>query len=655
MGRSSLCMGVDSRVLYEFGPFRLEPDEHLLLREGKPAPVTPKAFDLLVLLVRNQGRLVTKDQIMQAIWPGSFVEEANITVLISALRKVLGESEVDDPYIKTVPKKGYRFTASVRVAEHAEADPIPASAPPDGLVTDSLQVEEPERGHNDADAAPVSRTEISRSLSRNRIVIGVLILAGAILALASYFVYRSLLTPRTLAVLPLQNLRHDPDSEFLGFSLADAVINKLGLLSSVTVRPSSAIQKYKDREIDIRKIAADLDVNTLLTGNFIREGDRLRITYQLVDVGTDKILYQDVIDLKYDQLLTVHDNVSQQIIKGLQLNLTPSEAERIKPDAPINPLAYEYYLRGVDLMASHNFPLAVKMLEKSTEIDPKYPLTWAYLGQSYTSDATFTLGGRESYRRAQAAYERALALQPQQLEAQMFLANLLIDTGKVEQAVPLLRDAVGRNANDAAVHWELGYAYRFAGMLKESLAECERARQIDPLVKLNNGSVLNTYLYLGRYDDFLRSLPDVNKSAFFRFYRGFGEYHEGKLDQAAADFARAYEDGPTLYTGIGKAFADAIAQKNSDGLQILRELESEIQQHGVGDPEAIYKIAQAYAALGDKTAGIRALRSSIDSGFFPYPYFVRDPLLDSLRDLPEFPRLLNAARQRHEAFGKKFF
>jgi tetratricopeptide (TPR) repeat protein len=130
----------------------------------------------------------------------------------------------------------------------------------------------------------------------------------------------------------------------------------------------------------------------------------------------------------------------------------------------VNPVAYEYYLRGVDLMGSHNFPLAEKMLEKSAEIDPKYALTWAYLGQSYTSDAAFELGGREQYRRAQAAYEHALSLQPRQAEAQTFLANLLIDTGKVEQAVPLLRDALGNNPNSPAVHWELGYAYRFAGL-----------------------------------------------------------------------------------------------------------------------------------------------------------------------------------------------
>ncbi|MBV9155958.1 MAG: winged helix-turn-helix domain-containing protein [Acidobacteriaceae bacterium] len=647
---------MNSGQLYEFGPFRLEPDEHLLLREGKAALVTPKAFDLLVLLVRNQGRLVSKEQIMQALWPGSFVEEANITVLISSLRKVLGETEAHDSYIKTVPKKGYRFTASVKVAEEPAAGPIAASASLDELAKGDSQTIETDVSNGDYNfaAAPVSRAEASRAISRNRILIVALGFLVCLLAAAGYRAYRKSVAQRTLAVLPLRNLRQDPDSDFLGFSLADAVISKVGVLSSVTVRPSSAIEKYKGRDIDIKKVAAELNVDTLLTGNFIRDGDHLRITYQLIDVSAYKILCKDVVDLKYDELLAVHDNVAKQIIKGLQLNLSPADAQRIQPDQSVKPAAYEYYLRGVDLVASHNFPLAVKMLEKSAEIDPKYPLTWAYLGQAYTSDGTFELGGREQYRRAQAAYERALALQPKQPEAETFLANLMVDTGKVEQAVRLLRDAIASNSNDAAGHWELGYAYRFAGMLKESLAECKRAREIDPSVQ-SNGSVLNAYLYLGQYDNFLQSLPDANESAFFRFYRGFAEYHQGKTEQAAEDFVRAYEENHTLFTGIGKAFADSIAQKTPDGLQILGELESKMQQRGVGDPEAAYKMAEAYAVLGDKTSALRMLRSSIEGGFFSYPYFIRDPLLNNLRSLPEFGPLLHVARQRHEAFKKEFF
>jgi tetratricopeptide (TPR) repeat protein len=379
----------------------------------------------------------------------------------------------------------------------------------------------------------------------------------------------------------------------------------------------------------------------------------LRITYQLVDAKSEKILGQGVIDLKYDDLLTVQDKVTSQLISELRLSLSPSEAERLKPEPPGSPLAYEYFLQGLDFYGQHRFPLAIRMLEKSTEIDPNYAPAWAYLGASYNSDAAFEFGGRDEYRRAQAAYEKALAIEPNLLDAQIFLANLLVDTGKVEQAVPLLRDALKTNGNYAAAHWELGYAYRFAGMLNESLAECQRARQLDPLVKGSNGSVLNTYLYLGEYKKFMESLP-VDDSSFVLFYRGFGEFHEKEFDQASKDFDRAYELDPTLYTGIGKALSDSIQHRKEEGLDLLNELERKMAERGVGDPEATYKIAQAYAVLGDKTSALGALRTSVESGFFSYPYIAKDPLLSDLHNEPEFAQILNTARQRYEAFRSSF-
>ena len=305
-------------------------------------------------------------------------------------------------------------------------------------------------------------------------------------------------------------------------------------------------------------------------------------------------------------------------------------------------------------MSSHDFPHAIEMLEKSAEIDPNYALTWAYLGQSYNSTASFQVSGREQYRQARAALQRALDLQPRQPEASIFLANLLIDTGEVEAAVPLLRDTLKSNPNNAAAHWELGYAYRFGGALRESVAECELARQIDPTVRAN-GSVLNAYLYLGQYDKFLASLPDVDDSSFLVFYRGFGEYHQRDLAQAARDFDGAYRLEHTMYTQTGKALADAIAHRKSEGLQLLRDLENKIQQRGVGDPEGTYKIAEAYAVLGDKASAFRMLRYSIQHGFFAWPYFTSDPLFTNLRDEPQFSELMTIARDRHTAFRKRFF
>lgn len=663
-------MQLKKESFYEYGSFRLDPAEHRLTRNGIAVPLAPKAFDLLLFLVQNQGRLLSKEQIMETLWPGSFVEEANLTVSISVLRKVLGEKEGNLRYIETIPKKGYRFIASVREVQGTSAilpeersfsesrnEPVWP-----GPAVNTIPPEANAGGKDWADLPLISAGKVYSPLRRHRwTILTAAILVFLVLA-AIYFIRREpvaspvhlVTVQRSLAILPLRNLRQNPQDDFLGFSLADAVITGLGPISSLTVRPSSAIEKYKGQMIDLQKIGGDLGVDTLLTGTFIHDGDHLRITYQLIDVKTEKILGRDMIDRKYENLFTVQDEVTQQIIKGLALDLSSSEAAQMNRGAPVNPVAYEYYLRGVDLMSSHDFPHAIEMLEKSAEMDPNYALTWAYLGQSYNSTASFQVSGREQYRRARAALQRALDLQPRQSEATIFLANLLIDTGEVETAVPLLRDTLKSNPNNAAAHWELGYAYRFGGALRESVAECELARQIDPTVRAN-GSVLNAYLYLGQYDKFLASLPDPDNSSFLVFYRGFGEYHQRNLAQAARDFDGAYRLEHTMYTQTGKALGDAIAHRKPEGLQLLRDLENKIQQRGVGDPEGTYKIAEAYAVLGDKASAFRMLQYSIQHGFFAWPYFTSDPLFTNLRDEPQFSELMTIARDRHMAFGKRFF
>jgi DNA-binding winged helix-turn-helix (wHTH) protein/TolB-like protein/Flp pilus assembly protein TadD len=629
--------------------------------------LTPKTYDTLLVLVQNSGRMLSKEELMNLLWPDSFVEEANLTQQVSMIRKALGESPSDPRYIATIPGRGYRFIAEV----HNWTQEKPAA---DSLASQTGYAVESEDQHNAKQGARVSGEKDLANASPPVLsfpdakgmrgtafkIIAVILIATAVLAIAEgLFEWRSRVArlearPRSLAILPLQNLRQNAEDDFLGFSLADVLITKMAYVSSLSVRPSAAIEKYRGAPIDLQKVAADLKVDTLLTGSFVRDGDNLRITYQLVDAQTEKILGQGVIDVKYDNLLAVQDKVTGQLISELQLSLSPSEAEHLKAENPANPLAYEYFLQGLDFHGQHKFPLAIKMLEKSTEIDPNYAPAWAYLGASYNSDAAFEFGGREQYRRAEAAYERALALRPNLLDAQMFLANLLVDTGKVEQAVPLLRDALKTNGNNAAAHWELGYAYRFGGMLDESIAECERALLLDPLVRRSNGSVLNTYFYLGKYQKFLESLP-ADDSSFILFYRGFGEFHEKQFDQAAKDFDRAYELDSNLYTGIGKALSDLIHGRNAEGVNLLSELENKIRERGVGDPEAAYKIAQAYAVLGDKTSALRALRTSVGSGFFSYPYITKDPLLTDLRNEPEFNEVLNIAHQRHEAFKRRFF
>ena len=649
---------------YEFGPFRLDPEERTLSRNGELVPLTLKAFDTLLVLVENAGHLLPKDELMRRVWPETAVEENNLAQQVSSLRKALGESESGVKYIETLPKRGYRFLAT------------PSLNADDGVglivrekIRGRVLVEEEVEDDTQPDIRTIhTTTEISlpapaRESTRRRkqaatalTCLGLLLLASAV-----YLGYHARLGTRgpssgarTLAIMPFRNLKSDSETDFLGLSLADAITTRLGYVSTVIVRPSAYVEKYRNQEIDPRKVGADLSVNTLLTGSFMREGDELRIKAQLIDLESNEILWRDSIDLKYDKVLIVEDRVAREIIAGLKLKLSPIETAHITLDAPRDPLAYEYYLRGIDLYTRNDFSMAVEMFRKSVSIDPNYAQAWAHLGTAYTAVAAFRFGGQEDYQKALEAYRKALELNPNQIEARIFMANMFTDTNQVGEAVPLLREVLRTNPNYALAHWELGYALRFAGLLEESIKECEQARALDPQVKLRS-SALNAYLYSGQYEKFLQSLPAGDDVAYIVFYRGLVHLYLKNDKTAATYFDQAYQLDPSLYTEIGKAFSYLINERRPEGLELLRGTEAKMKERGVTDAEAMYKIAQAYAMLGDQTSALRMLAQSIKGGFFCYPYIKDDPLLNDIRGRKEFVDLLEMARQAHEQFKARFF
>ncbi|HEY0349238.1 MAG TPA: winged helix-turn-helix domain-containing protein [Pyrinomonadaceae bacterium] len=651
------------KELYEFGSFTLDATEGRLLRDGQAVSLKPKVFETLVVLVENTGQTMDKEELMKQLWPDSFVEEANLAVNISQLRKALGDN--GERYIETVPKRGYRFAAQVTKVLAERADLVVHERTRSRIVIEehetasgdeSLRTIEPVRALAALSAAPrLSTLWHGRKLM-------VLLLTGVLVSAAvGYLIYSKRVArplpfagTRTLAILPFRNLKNDRDTDFLGISLADAIITKLDYVSTIIVRPSSYMDKYRDRDIEPQVAAAELHVNTLLTGSFMKDGDDLRINTQLVDVESNEILWRDSITLKYEKLLTLQDRVARQVIDGMKVQLSPSEDQRLNLDTPHDSLAFEYYLRGIDLYSKNEFTLAVHMFEKSVALDATYALAWAHLGTAYTADAAFRFGGREDYQRALEAYQKALALNAEQIEARVFMANMFTDTNRVIQAVPLLREVLKANPNYALAHWELGYAYRFTGMLDESIAECEKARIIDPQVKLHS-SALNSYLYAGQYDKFLRSLPLDENAAFILFYRGLARLYLKDEKGAATDFDRAYQLDPSLYTEIGRAFSLALGGETRKGLNLLKGTEAKMDARGVTDAEAMYKIAQAYAIMGDKSSAIRMLSRSIDAGFFCYPFINTDPLIESLRHEAQYVTLLNSARKLHEDFKSRFF
>src|SRR5258708_9963931 len=240
-------MSLETKLLYEFGRFRLDPVQHQLLRDGKPVSLTPKGFELLLVLVQSDGILLTKDDLMRKLWPDSFVEEANLTVNISALRKALGDTHDGRELIETVTKRGYRFLAAVtELLEESGPKTIPGPVirlPPNEAPVPVKEFE-PEPPKAKAFAKPHSY----------RIVLTFLPIVAIALVALIYTLYRQRSPkaqtppgPLRLAILPFQNLRRDPASDFLGYSLADAVITKLGYVRALQVRPSYAVAKFRNQ------------------------------------------------------------------------------------------------------------------------------------------------------------------------------------------------------------------------------------------------------------------------------------------------------------------------------------------------------------------------------------------------------------------------
>jgi DNA-binding winged helix-turn-helix (wHTH) protein/TolB-like protein/Tfp pilus assembly protein PilF len=644
-------MSLQSQCFYEFGPFRLEPSERLLLRSAESVPLPPKVFDTLLLLVQNSGHVLSKDELMKTLWPDTFVEENNLTQHISMLRRALGEGAGESGYIETVPRLGYRFVVPVREVSGDGGGELLVQR----HTRTHIVVHEQEEEEVSEDRAATTDTgwwRQQRAASRKWILVGALASVAA-LATASAVLLRSgriwfqPKEPQTLAVLPFRDLKPDADSQFLSYSLADAIINRLGYIREITVRPFSYVAKYRDGDADPRVVARELHAQAVLTGNYIKEGDRLRVTAELVDVAHAKVLWHDTLDVPYDQLLTVQDRVAESVLRGLKLRILPQEAQRLKQSMPKNPIAYEYFLRA---QGAPDFRLAIQLVEKSLALDPEYAPAWARLGLDYGGYAAWQGGGPEYRAKSKSAFDKALQLDPDVPHVRTYMAIQMMERGELDQGMLNLREELRLNPNEAQAHWWLTEAYLYGGMLPESIAEGERALQLDPLV--NTGSTLNSYLYAGNYERFMSRMP-LGEDARTSFYRGLCYLYMKDRPHAAGEFEHAYTlDASLLHAKYGKAFLYAIRQQPAEGLQYLMEVE---QKTPTVDGEMLYKVAQAYALLGDKPSAFRLLRGAIDHNFYCHACLIRDPLFESIRGEAEYADLVKRALDLHDSFRRRYF
>src|SRR5271155_3554888 len=473
------------RNVYRFVEFVLDPSRRTLSRVDSLVSLTPKAFDVLLFLVQNPNRLVTKEDLLKAVWGDTIVEEGNLTQYISHLRKALGDNSEDGRLIVTIARKGYQFAADVTVTEVGDTAKQAAVQVPtaEGSLADTQAVLK----------SPADDT-VPKALRgwRNAAVLAALTVILAAVIYISWRHFRGTIPPGPqkimLAVLPFENLTGDPNKEYLADGLTEETISQLGRLNpeqlGVIARTSVMGYKHKDERLD--QIGRDLSVQYVLENSLRETGDHMRLTIQLIQVKDQSHLWSHDYDYPAKDIFNVEDEVAKAVAREIRLRLTSQQQAELAQSHPVNPEAFDAYLQGYyhfERDTDKDTEVAAKYFERATQLDPSYALAWVGLSRARKWQAvTGLIPKEEGYRAAREANERALALNPN-------LAEAHAQMGRIKEQIDF--DWAGADASyRRAVELEpgnpdfAGYAAISAerlGRFDDDLQLQRRAVDLDPL------------------------------------------------------------------------------------------------------------------------------------------------------------------------------
>ncbi|MGI8836215.1 MAG: winged helix-turn-helix domain-containing protein [Pyrinomonadaceae bacterium] len=641
---------------YDFGSFRIDATKRLLLRDDQVVPLKPKAFETLLLLVQNSDRVMEKDELMKALWPNSFVEEANLTQHISLLRKALGESPTEHRYIVTAPGRGYRFVADVREPGDNGGEHEPKASTFPSPPKEETETGVPGTAQQDFRQQPLKISgAVKRDTrwwpSRTLLAVSLIILT---VALSYTWIAGRLKEPeasttvRSIAVLPFKTLGVEAGEEYLGLGISDALINRLGNIRQVVVRPTNAVRKYTDPGQDPLVAGRELGVDAVLDGNIQRSGDHVRVTVLLISVSTGATLWSETFDEKYTNIFTVQDRVSEQASRALTLELTGEEKRLLTKRHTNNAEAYQAYLKGRffwNKRSEEGYTKAIEHFEQAIEQDHDYGQAYAGLADAYAllgSMGNTVLPRREAMPRAKAAALKALEIDDTLAEAHTSLAFVRMhyewDWLAAERE---FKRAIEINPNYVtAHHW---YAYYLAAMerMDEAIAEIKRAQEIDPLSLIISTDVAEMFYYARQYDRAIeQSQKTLEMDANFALaHRGLGWAYlqKGMHKEATASFQRAVSiSGGRIDTIASLGYAYATSGRQSEALTILSELKERAGRNYV----APHEIAIIYASLNEKDQALAWLEKAYEERSGSLILIKVEPSLDPLRSDPRFADLV---------------
>jgi TolB-like protein/DNA-binding winged helix-turn-helix (wHTH) protein len=641
--------GGNKGVVFEFGKFVLDPEGKTLFSDGKPIRLPAKEFETLLLFVKNNHRALSKDEMMEALWPDSFVEESNLAKQISRLRKILNSD--GQKFIETLPKYGYRFSADLRLTTPAAESPVDL----DGHTPTDLSLAD-ENGIVNQSLASPAKPEIA---SRRAPVVALLGLTALLGVFAFLYLRREPAPPiekiKSIAVLPLKPLTAEEKNKVLGLGLADALITKLGSLKQIVVRPTSAVARFADAPADPTEIGGKLGVDAVLEGSIQESEGRLRVSARLIRSDNGMQLWAGNFDESANEIFALQDALSNKIAKALAFELTDTENELFARRGTGNTEAYEKYLRG-RFYQRQNTPeglnRSIEFYEQSIALDPKF--AEAHAGIADANIIMFNFGLRpaaETIPQARESLRRALQLDPNVSQAYTSLAliQFLIDHNWIEAEKSLNR-AIELNPNNSDAYHRHAYFLMRLGKFDESLRKAEQAIELNPLSNVVQSGIGLTYLSARRYPEAIKRLEKITAEnpqfshpmwLLGAAYEGSGDKEKAfETDLKALEIEGGKEFAVKLHerklkSGIGAAnrfwLDEAIRAKENRRKSLTGE---------TSDFSALF-VASRAAIVKDREQTLRWLERSLQEGDPTLGGLIRYlAIYDFVRDDPRFQAIL---------------
>lgn len=611
--------------IYEFEDFRLDAKRRSIVSRasGELIPLSPKAVELLICLIENTGRILTKDELLEKVWQDAFVEEANLSQTVFVLRKALGDEAKRPRFILTIPNKGYRFIAHVKVFE-------------DAIPKENLSTKRPEE-------APFRRKSIFLLIGLTLALIAVV---GLYRSFSSSFRPNGLNQIKTLAVLPFEDLSADQSDRYLSISLADVLAGKFGELKQLTVRPTRAVVKYAESRADVRTIGQELQVDAVLDGRLQRDGNRLRVSIQLIRTVDNAIVWAESFENDLSNLSILQDSISKRAVEALALRLNATERERFSRRDTENPRAYEAYLRGRffwNKRTVDNLQKAIGHFEEAVQQDPNFALAYAGLADCYILLPEYHAAAPiKAFPKAKDAIKKALELDPLIAEAHSALGYTQTfydwDWTAAERS---FERALELNPNYATAHQWYGEHLMAQGRFEESRGRLNRAVEIDPVSPILFVALAGLHDLQGDAEkeiEFSQKALNLDPNfAFGFFYLGMGYERKGMEFEASEAFIKTM----TLFGEPQEAADEVRAGFTKGGLRAWwqRRLE-QIGNRAYLKDFQIYNKALVQIRLGDKEGALESLERSFERRDHGIVFVKYEQRFEPLRDDPRFQDLL---------------